>query len=337
VLLGDVAPTILGLAGIGRDRDMTGSRFTVGTAKPLAARLDTLQESNDAALFRDRVRSPVTLGFAAALAMVLGATAWLLTRRRTGGRGRVALETLALALLCYLPVVFLARLFPLHEGGLLPYWAFLVLSSMVAAVMIRLATRRAVDAALIALGLIVVVLVLDVLTGARLQLSSAFGYSATIGIRVAGYGNIAYALLGTAAVLASVLLAHRVGGRRGALAGCAVMVVALLVDVAPFWGSDVGGVLSLVPAFGVTALLLLGIRIRLTWRSTAIAFGATLLALVAVTAFDLSRPADARTHLGRLAQGSRTRASRASPTRSAARSTPTSTRGPRRSGGSRWW
>jgi hypothetical protein len=303
VLLGDVAPTILGLAGIGRDRDMTGSRFTVGRAQPLSARLDTLRDSTDAALFRDRVRAPATLGFAAALAVVLGASAWVLARSRVGPRWPVLLETLALALLCYLPMVFVARLFPLHERGVLAYSMFLVVSSLLGAVVIRLATRRrAVDAALVALALIVGVLIIDVLSGARLQLSSAFGYSATVGIRVAGYGNIAYALLGAAALLVSVLVAHRIGGRRGALAGCVVMVLALVADVAPFWGSDVGGVLSLVPAFGITALMLLGIRIRLTWRSTAIAFGATLLALVAVTAVDLSRPADARTHLGRFAQ-----------------------------------
>ncbi len=302
VLLADVAPTVLGLAGVRDSVDMNGSRFTVGRAQPLSTRIDRLQGSTDAALFRDDVRAPVTLGFAAALTVVLGAAAWVLARPHRD-RWRVVPETLALALLCYPPFVYLARLFPLHESGVGTYWMFLVVSSLLGAVVIRLVTRRrAVDAALVALALIAGVLILDVLTGARLQLSSAVGYSATVGIRVAGYGNIAYALLGAAAILVSALAAHRLGGRRGALVACTVMVIALAADVAPFWGSDVGGVLSLVPAFGVTALMLRGIRIRLTWRSTAIAVGATVLALAAVTAFDLSRPADARTHLGRLAQ-----------------------------------
>ena len=60
--------------------------------------------------------------------------------------------------------------------------------------------------------------------------------------------------------------------------------------------------LSLVPAFGVTAVMLLGIRVRLSWRVAAIAAAVTVVVLAALTAFDLSRPADARTHLGRLAQ-----------------------------------
>ena len=180
-------------------------------------------------------------------------------------------------------------------------------SSSVASFAIALAARVVArrtprDALLLVLGVIFVVLVGDVLTGARLQLSSAFGYSATVGIRVAGYGNVAYAMLGAAAILLSGLLAHRIGGRLGALVASFVMFVALIADIAPFWGGDVGGVLSLVPAFGITAAMLLGLRIRLSWRVVAIATSVTAIVLAVLTAFDLSRPPDSRTHLGRLAQ-----------------------------------
>jgi hypothetical protein len=303
VLLSDVAPTVLGLAGLPRDRDMAGSRFTVGRAQPLTARIDTLQDATDASLFRDRVRGPVTLVYTVLLAVLLGLTAWTIARERLGRRWRALLSTGALALLCYVPMVYVARLVPLHDIGTPAYWSFLVGGSLLAAATIRIVTRgRAPDAVLVALGLVVAVLVLDVVTGANLQLSSAFGYSASVGIRVAGFGNVAYAMLGAAALLVSGLLAHRIGGRRGAWLGCAVLAVALVADVAPFWGSDVGGVLSLVPAFGVAAVLLLGIRFHLTWKVALIAAAVTLVVLGAVTAFDLSRPADARTHLGRLAQ-----------------------------------
>ena len=68
----------------------------------------------------------------------------------------------------------------------------------------------------------------------------------------------------------------------------------------PIWGSDVGGVLAFVPAVGVTAAELLGHRVR--WRSVAV-WGAAAVAVVAVfAALDLSRPADRRTHLGRLVE-----------------------------------
>ena len=202
VLLADVAPTVLGLAGLPREKDMTASRFTVGRAQPLPARLDALENSTDASVFRDQVRGPVTLGYAVLLAVVLGGAAWAMTRDERLRRWRTGLAIGALTALCYVPAVFLARLFPLHEAGTAAYWGFLAVASIGAAVVIHAATRRrADDAALVALGLIVAVLVIDVLTGARLQLNSAFGYSATVGIRVAGYGNVAYAMLGRATVL----------------------------------------------------------------------------------------------------------------------------------------
>ena len=76
-----------------------------------------------------------------------------------------------------------------------------------------------------------------------------------------------------------------------------VLVLAIVIDGMPFWGSDVGGVLAFVPAVGVTAAVLLGHRVR--WRSVAV-WGAAAVTVVAVfAALDLSRPADRRTHLGR--------------------------------------
>ncbi|MET0276335.1 MAG: hypothetical protein ABW211_05765, partial [Acidimicrobiia bacterium] len=196
-----------------------------------------------------------------------------------------------------------ARLVPLHESGTLAYWAFLLSASLaIGATAWALVRRNARDALLLVLALIIAVLVIDVVTGAHLQLSSAFGYSATVGIRVAGYGNVAYAMLSAATILVSALAAHRIGGRRGAALVTGLMFVVFIVDIAPFWGGDVGGVLSLVPAFGVTTAMLWGIRVHLSWRVAVIATTVTLLALAALTAFDLSRPADSRTHLGRLAQ-----------------------------------
>ena len=76
--------------------------------------------------------------------------------------------------------------------------------------------------------------------------------------------------------------------------------VVIIVDGAPFWGSDVGGILSMVPAFAITAMLIAGIRVRvrtILWSLVGLA-----LALAAFAALDLSRPAQRRTHLGRLVE-----------------------------------
>src|SRR5262249_9206332 len=113
----------------------------------------------------------------------------------------------------------------------------------------------------------------------------------------AGFGNPAYAAYSAAALLAACLLAHRVGGRRGFRIAAALLAVALVIDVAPMWGSDVGGILSMVPAYAVTLVLLAGRRIRIR---TVVIIGGAIAAVGAIAAaIDLSRPREDRTHLGR--------------------------------------
>jgi hypothetical protein len=77
-----------------------------------------------------------------------------------------------------------------------------------------------------------------------------------------------------------------------------VCAVAMVADGHPALGSDVGGVLALVPAYAVVLLLLAGVRIRL--RTLLAIAVVTLAALAVFAAVDLARPEESRTHLGRL-------------------------------------
>src|SRR5262249_48892328 len=99
-------------------------------------------------------------------------------------------------------------------------------------------------------------------------------------------------------VLLAGLLAYRIGGRRGALVAIAILALAIVVDGAPFFGSDVGGVLSMVPAYAITATLLLGRRVR--WKLIAMYGAATVVLLGIFAVIDVNRPSSKRTHLGRL-------------------------------------
>ena len=84
--------------------------------------------------------------------------------------------------------------------------------------------------------------------GAPLQLNAVFGYSPTVAGRFAGYGNLAFAELAAASIMLAALArpaASAVVGGSGRRP--AVLSLAVVVDGAPFWGSDVGGVLTLVP------------------------------------------------------------------------------------------
>jgi hypothetical protein len=200
--------------------------------------------------------------------------------------------------------MFLAGFFPFDRHPLAFYWVFLTgLAVAIGAGAFLTSRRHGVGPLLVCLAIIVGVVAVDIVTGAHLQMNTAFGYSPTVGGRFAGIGNIAYAELSASALLLAALIAYRVAGLRGAWFATGLLVLALVVDGLPIWGADVGGVLSMVPAYAIAATGLLGLRIRP--RTVVIAGGATVLALVGATLVDLARPKAHQSHLGRLVSTTR--------------------------------
>ena len=137
------------------------------------------------------------------------------------------------------------------------------------------------------------VLLLDLATGAHLQMSSVAGYSPLVAGRFAGIGNVAFGVLAAALLLALAALTRR------AAVVAVVGVVAVLLDGAPPFGSDVGGVLALVPALVLLAMLLSGRRVSVPRLLAAGVAGAVVVGAFAL--LDLTRAEADRTHLGRFA------------------------------------
>ena len=79
--------------------------------------------------------------------------------------------------------------------------------------------------------------------------------------------------------------------------------VVVIADGAPWLGSDVGGILSLVPVFGLTVLVLSGRR--LSARTIGIALASTILVLGLAVGADLLRPEASRTHIANFVLDSR--------------------------------
>jgi hypothetical protein len=140
---------------------------------------------------------------------------------------------------------------------------------------------------------------LDILAGAPLQLNTTFGYSVAVAGRFTGLGNLAFALFGAATIVLAALVVDR-WGRRGLVPAVALLAGVVVVEGLPMLGADVGGVLAMVPAFGVTALVLAGRRVG--WRQVAALVGITVVVLLLFALVDATRPAEVQTHLARLGE-----------------------------------
>ena len=145
------------------------------------------------------------------------------------------------------------------------------------------------------------VLALDVMTGARLQLSSLMGLQPVVGGRYYGMGNTTFALFATATILLCIAVSdHFVRAGQQVLAAVAVAAIGLgatLVDGAPFWGADGGGPPALLPGLAYLVLAILGVR--MTWRRGALIGGVTAGLFLLVAFLDSLRAPESQSHLGR--------------------------------------
>ena len=296
----DVAPTVLDLMGIGLPSGMEGRAYEyVPSGTAYASRADLLVDDSHDAKFRDSLVGVVSLWYVL-LQILLSGLAGVALSGRGHRRLRRVLLVSALGLQGYLVASFVATLLPFSDWGSAAYWAFLFTGGAVVAAVALLVGRRdpVVDPLMAALGILWVTIAIEVLVGTPMQWNGVFGYSPTVAGRFAGLGNLGYAMFCGAAILLAALIAHRVPGRRGVWLGVALLGVTFVLDGAPMWGADVGGVLSFVPAACVTATLLLGWRVR--WRAMGVFAVATVVLFLAFGFLDLSRPSGDRTHLGRL-------------------------------------
>jgi hypothetical protein len=306
VTLTDVAPTILDAYDIDPPTEVNDTPVvSVAQDGSLSDRIDTMIRDDDRALFRDEATGPITVAFITTLVVLLLAVMWAVGRAESWKR---PLRWCSLAVIATPSVMFLSGLLPYGPFSVVTFGLAIAAASVVLAVVAGLLGRfDAVAPPVILCGVAVLVLGVDIVTGANLQLSTLFGYSPIVAGRFAGYGNQAFSIL-TISSLVLVTGGWEISRRRrpassdtGRLVTSVLVFLAVVVlDGFPLWGSDVGGVLASIPAFTVCILLLLGIRIRL--RLVALIAACTVGVLALFAALDLARPVDSRTHLGRFAQ-----------------------------------
>ena len=280
VQLVDVAPTVLALLGEPVPEVMDGEPWQVRGPAPA---VDELVALSDRATTARAVTVPF---FVVLVACLLALLFGLRSRPRAlalAGRSGTAAVGASYA----------AQLVPWERSPApLPTLLALVAVLSVATALVA----RSVGAVC---GLVALLLVADLVAGAPLQLDAVAGYSPLVAGRFAGLGNVGFGAYGTVLVLAAAFAAaDRPPGQAAvvvAVAGTAAVVVA----GAPAWGSDVGGVLALVPAFALLGLRVTGTRVTAVRLALALAAGAAVVTAFAL--LDLARPAADRTHLGRFA------------------------------------
>lgn len=308
VQLIDVAPTALGLLGLPQPPSAVGQRWDRAGGRPraIASSVERLRDLDRAASAHRRLVPPF---FSILVLSQLGLYLVCALTLRSGSRTRRRLVTSRLAALAFAAVpvsTYLANLIPWWRAG--PQLAVLLGAVAVADLAVVLLAhagpwRRGLLGPAGAVATITAgVLAVDLLSGAHLQLVSLAGYSPLVAGRFAGIGNLAYGVFAAAVLLsaaAAAACARAAGWSRRAVISvvAGIGVAAVVIDGSPQWGSDLGGVLALVP--GVVLLVLLIGRLRVTLGRLVLAGATGVVAVAGFALADYARPAAERTHLGR--------------------------------------
>ncbi len=297
VTLTDLAPTILDAIGLPVAEGMIGHPLEVHLLRG-ATDIGKMKNLSALATYRERIYLPLTKGYVIFQAIIYLLTIVLFSARGGVGRLRSFLGWIALAIAAWPLATFVFRIIP-HAWALGPFGGVVMLGiDIVLVTFVGRFRRHPLSPLSWLLFGTVAINVIDLWTGAHLQQSSILGYSPHTAARFTGIGNAAFAALASTTILwAGIHVNYAPRRKEAVLAAGLVCATVMIADGAPMLGSDVGGILTLVPIFGLLIAVLSGRT--LNKRLLAIAAGSTAVIVALATALDLTRPADQQTHLGR--------------------------------------
>lgn len=290
VQLIDIAPTILAAEHIHIPSAVVGRPMQQSNTKPpgIAAYVDDNHHAMEQRTLGQRVF--LSLGITVIVTMILAAS----PIRAAHGLARWVLRFIAPAP----AMIFLANGFPWWRWGQGSYAAILAGGCLLVGSITAIAVRRNRTAGLLVAPIFsFMVLGIDQFTGAHLQLSAPLGDSPLVAGRFSGMGNLDFAVMATSAMLVGGVLAGRLSRGRAVITAGAIALVALVIDGAPQFGNDIGGVLALVPASLVLVAMVAQVKVT-KLRIIAVAL-TTIVVAVGVALIDYTRPATDQTHVGR--------------------------------------
>lgn len=306
VTLVDVSPTILRFLHVPLPRAMGQTPMDWhSNSHTRATRENFLVKMNNQAIVRDKSIAPVTLFFVFLIITSVLVSMVAYTRARSW---RSCARFMALMSACFPTFTFLIK--PLTESIATPSHMVVVLavlSAIAAWILMRAGSKWGYVKVILGIATFnLVVQFIDILSGGNLQFNTVFGYSPIVAGRFAGFGNQSFAIIAISAVIVVAMIkeiaaSHPQWNEKKVNASLLTfLIVMLFIEGAPYFGSDVGGVLALTPTIFVIGLMFYNKRIGI--KSFLIASVVTVGAVTVFALIDLARPVSQRTHLGRFAE-----------------------------------
>jgi hypothetical protein len=196
---------------------------------------------------------------------------------------------------------YIAGAIDVHPLGVTGFLAWLVTITILLVAGAYAAAHRRLDRLLLLMVATTLVLSIDLVTGSRLQFNTVFGYSPIIAGRFSGAGNTTFSFLAASTLLIGTIVVHRLGRTQKILAAIAALfLVVTVINGAPQFGMDFGGVLSMVPGLGLAWILLSGRRPNR--KIVAVSAAATVAAVSLYVAVDIAQHPGRQTHVARLVE-----------------------------------
>jgi hypothetical protein len=292
----DIASTVLRFFGLTDSENIIiGEPFssaTVGARDPLLEAKDLEQSSS----IINRLRSPLVKAYVFALIAVIVLVLLAILTTRKYMVGYILPPVLAMAVV---PLVYLFL-------GILPLpadWMYmaaaLLLTVVLTWLLVKIGRGDYLLSFVITCAVTMAVLNIDLLTGASLLKTSVLGYDPMAGARYYGIGNEYTGVLIGCAIIFGVACYHKLT-RRWVLGLLGVFFASqAYLLAAPSLGACADGFLTAPAAFLVTLTLLANFRPNL--RNLSIIALIIITAVLGFSFYDMSRPSEMQTHVGRAA------------------------------------
>jgi hypothetical protein len=294
ITLLDIAPSIGAFLQADPDPLYIGRSWHV---VPEENNLAIMQKVEKRTVFASYLRAPLVKGYVLLHLIVLASILFFLVFDPRKGN---CLGPLLLGLIAVPLTLLLVCLTDITDLWL--YLALcLVINIVLVLISIWLARDKNYDSLIFLCLATVIALLIDTISGGHLQRFSVLSYDPMGGARFYGIGNEYMGVMMGATIIGVSLLVTRLKKRltvQYLLAG-ALFLSVLVVLGAPWWGSNFGGFVASLIAFGYTFLRLFGIRVR----PKNILVGLIIIGLLCggVFVLDFMRPLEMRSHFGQFA------------------------------------